>query len=592
MNIVCDIETAGLEIDTPIHYVGFYYEDAKENFVAFKLPNDRVELKQFIINKEREGARWAYHNGKFDAARLLYSYGIDMKITHDTMILAYLCSTVDELKENRGKWLGLKHVAPRILKVDNWDISKDKKTSTEDDDVLPYLEKDCKYTYMLLQKFLQILPKERIPTYRLIIEACNAYKYAEINGLPIDTDQLQETLEYFLEEEKKVDDELKKYADINYNSPKQLCDLLFTQLGLPIISTTKSGMPSTGVAELIELQGQHPIIDVILKKREVEKALGFLKSWDEVKVQHEDGTYRVHSNFNMHGTVTGRTSSSDVNLQQIPRNKKLKSLFKSTIPGWQLVCLDYSQLELRFAGLVADVPAIKEAYRNSIDLHTQMAALIAGKEQEDVTKEERTSAKAANFGYLYGMSAASFVSYAKMSYGVTVTLEEATNIRNNFFASYPELLDYYDKVRFDMMNYCKQTSIMGREYELTPWKLANPYERENWLRPAINFPVQSAGSDYVICGLIEVTNTPSLKNNVKVCATVHDSIIALVREDDGKFAERVTKIKSIMENPKLAKQLLTIDIDIPIVVDIEIGALGKGVSLEEYMEVHSESRYF
>ena len=589
MNIVLDIETNGLEIDTQINYVGMYYKNPEPIFESYRLPEDLEALKSSIAKKNAEGARWAYHNGKFDTVRLLYSYGINLPIHHDTMILAYLCSTVDELKENRGKWLGLKYVAPRILGVDNWDIGTSKKTSKTDADVLPYLEKDCQYTYELLEYFLKNLPKSRIKTYHLIIEACNAYKMAEINGLPIDIEQLHKTKDDYLKEEKEVDAELKKFADINYNSSKQLSKLLFNDLNLPVISITKGGVPSTGVTELKELSGQHPIIDLILKKRNIEKALAFLESWDKVKVLHKDGSYRVHSNFNMHGTVTGRTSSSDVNLQQIPRNKKLKSLFKSTVKGWQLVCLDYSQLELRFAGLVANVPAIKDAYRQGIDLHTQMAALIAGKDKSEVTKEERTRAKAANFGYLYGMSASSFVTYAKASYGVTITQEEAEHIRDNFFASYPELLDYYDRVRFDMLNSCMQTSIMGREYEINPWKLENPYTRENWLRPAINFPVQSAGSDYVICGLIEVSNTPGLKDNVKVCATVHDSIIALVREDDGKFAERVKQIKNIMEHPKLAEQLIQVNVDMPIVVDVEIGPLGKGVDLEEYLKEKEEN---
>lgn len=181
------------------------------------------------------------------------------------------------------------------------------------------------------------------------------------------------------------------------------------------------------------------------------------------------------------------------------------------------------------------------------------------------------------------MQAKSFVEYAKVSYGVTVTLEQAQLIRQRFFELYPELLSYYDKVRNDLMNNCKQTSVMSREYVVDPMSLLNPFERENIIRPAINFPVQSAGSDYVISGLIEVMNEPSLKGNIRVGATVHDSIICLVREDE-HFGEYIKKIKTIMERPRLAQDLLTVDIDFPIVVDVEIGPLGKGVSLEEWEE--------
>lgn len=587
MNIVCDIETESLAINTKINYVGFYWEENNvEHFQCFDFPQDIQALKDWIKETEQGDVKWAFHNGKFDTVRLLYSHGIDLKISHDTMILAYLCSTVDELKDNRGKWLGLKYAAPRILGVENWDISTSKKTSKSREDVVPYLEKDCKYTYQLLKKLMEDLPVNRRKTYKLIIEALNAYKYVEINGLPIDIKALEDTYNDYKKQSEDISAQLKNYADINYNSPQQLQKVLFEDLQLPIISYTDSGAPSTGVSELKRLQGQHPIIDLLLKHREVEKALAFLQSWSDNAVIHDDGFHYVHSNFNMHGTVTGRTSSSDVNLQQVPRNKKLKSLFKATMPGWELACLDFSQLELRFAGIVADVAAIKDSYRNGVDLHKLMAAKVAGCSMDEVTKDMRTQAKAINFGFIYGMQAASFVDYARDSYGVNVTLEESTQIRQAFFDLYPELNVYYQKVEDDLMNYCKQTSIMGRDYEINAHKLANPFRRTNYIRAGINFPVQSAGSDYVICGLIEVINDPQLKGKIRGCATVHDSIIFLVKKDG--IADTVTRVQQIMQKPKLAEQLLTKEIDIPIVVDIELGPLGKGVDLDEYLKQQSD----
>ena len=401
MNIVCDIETKNLKVNTTINYVGFYWEresDGKEIFYCFKLPEHIDKLKDFIKAAEEHEVKWCFHNGKFDTVRMLYSYGIDMKISHDTMILTYLCSTVDELKDNKRKWLGLKYAAPRLLGVENWDVGTEKKTSKSDKDVIPYLKKDCMYTYKLLQKLLVDLPVERRITYKLIIGALNAYKYVEVNGLPIDTNQLNLTYQDYKKEEAEIDAQLKQYGDINWNSSIQLQKLLFEELQLPIIKYTNKGAPSTGVSILKRLKGEHPIIDLLLKHREVKKALEFLESWKQEMILHDDGYYYLHSNFNMHGTVTGRTSSSDVNLQQIPRNKKLKSLFKATMPGWELACLDFSQLELRFAGLVADVNAIKTSYRNGVDLHKLMASKVANCSMDEVTKEMRTQAKAINFG--------------------------------------------------------------------------------------------------------------------------------------------------------------------------------------------------
>lgn len=584
MNIACDIETNDLSVNTQINYVGFYTEiNGQEATQTFKLPKDLDKLKSFITKMEtKHNAKWVFHNGKFDTVRLLYSYGIDMKISHDTMILTYLCSTVDELKDNRGKWLGLKYAAPRILGVDNWDIATNKKTSKSDEDVIPYLKLDCKYCYKLFEKLKKDLPKERRKTYGLIIHALNAYRNIEINGLPIDMDQLEVVYNEYLTKQSELKEKLKEYGDINYNSSTQLSKLLFEDLMLPVISYTSKGQPSTGASELKRLKGEHPIIELLLENREVEKALAFLTSWKESAILHEDGYWYLHSNFNMHGTVTGRTSSNDVNLQQIPRNKKLKSLFKATMPGWELACLDFSQLELRFAGLVADVQAIKDSYRDGVDLHKLMASRVAGCTMEEVTKDMRTQAKAINFGFIYGMQASTFVTYARDSYGVNVSLEEATHIRQTFFELYPELNEYYLKVENDLMNNCKQTSIMGRDYEINAHKLANPWTRSDYLRAAINFPVQSAGSDYVICGLVEVMNDPELKDKIRGCATVHDSIIFLVKTDG--IADTVTKVKKIMEYPPLAQQLLTKEIDLPIVVDIELGPLGKGVDLDEYLK--------
>ena len=586
MNIAIDIETRDLKVNTTINYIGCYSENAagKELFKVFRLPQDLDSFKQFIKKAQTKNNKFILHNGKFDAVRILWSYGIDIHIDHDTMILAYLRSTVDELKDNRGKWLGLKYAAPRWLGVDNWDVSTSKKTSTSDEDVIPYLRLDCKYTYKLYYKLIEDFPKERVSTYKLIIHALNAYKYIELNGLCLDMKRLRETKANYAEVHSKTLQALHALignTEINFNSSKQLQELLYDELKLPILRYTNKGAPSTGVEALVALKGKHPVVDLLLKYREAEKARTFLDSWEEEAILHPDGHYYLHSNFNLHGTVTGRTSSSDVNLQQIPRDKRLKSLFRSTVPGWEMVCMDYSQLELRFAGLVADVKAIKESYLRGEDLHYKMAATVTGKPIEEITKEERTQAKAANFGFLYGMQAKSFVEYAKLGYGVEVSEEQAMLIRERFFELYPELLVYYDDVRQSLLTTSKQTSIMRREYEVNPMHLLNPYTRENILRPAINFPVQSAGSDYVICGLVEIMNHPLLKDRVRLGATVHDSVIGLVKKDE-HFYETLALMKSIMERPNLAQKLITKEIDFPIVVDIEIGPLGFGVDVEEY----------
>ena len=656
MLISLDIETDNLKINTPINFVGLYTVNSKgkELYKIYKCPDEAEEMVRFIKNLQNKGAKFLLQNGKFDTVRLLWSYGLDVEIAHDTMILIYLNSTVDELKKSKPGsseydpaykgWLSLKKAAQRILGVDDWDVGLKDKTSHDKDVVAPYLYCDVKYCYQLYQYFKKTTPKSKLKTYKLIIKALNAYKYIELNGLPLDMEKLkEEKAEYILKQSGIVvkintildsldyniepiiqkeyynpnnpaHQELEKNSNdfyhyfnnkdrrgeyhatsitpklseiINLNSQQQLSEILYTIMRLPIPGTTKSGKPSTSSDALINIKNEHPIVGMILEYRNYKKAIEFFESWEEEAVLHPDGKYYLHSTFHLDGTVTGRTSSSEVNLQQIPRNKDLKSLFRTNDPEWEMVCLDYSQLELRFAGLVANVKAIKDSYRIGEDLHYKMASIVTGKPVDQITKAERTQAKAANFGFLYGMQAKSFVEYAKVSYGVTVTPEEAINIRYHFFELYPELNDYYDWVRSCLDKDGKILSIMQREYVLNQTVLANHWGKENWVRPAINFPVQSAGSDYVISGLVEIMTDPILKGNIRIGATVHDSIIGLVRKDE-HFYDYILRMKHIMEHPKIAEEMLTIKPDFPIVVDVEIGPLGKGVDIEEYKEKQNE----
>jgi DNA polymerase I-like protein with 3'-5' exonuclease and polymerase domains len=646
MIISLDIETNGTKINTEINFVGLYTinKAGKELYKIFKCPEEKDEMIRFVKSLQSKGAKFVGHNFKFDTGRLLYSYGLDIEIGHDTLILAYLNSTVDELKKSKQgspqydpaykHWLTLKKTAQRILGVEDWDIGLKDKTSKDKNVVAPYLYCDVKYCYQLFQYYKKTTPKSKLNTYKLIIKACNTYKYIEVNGLPLDMEKLKTTkAEYSIRQSEVMvkineildsldyniepmtskeyykpsqhyfssEEEFGKYFNhkdrrgyyhinvytprlsevINLNSGQQLSEILYDVLSLPVLGITDKGKPSTSTDVLVKLKDSHPIVDLILQYRTLKKSIEFFESWEQEAIKHSDGKYYLHSTFHLDGTVTGRTSSSEVNLQQIPRNKDLKSLFRTNSKDWEMVCLDYSQLELRFAGLVADVKAIKDSYRKGEDLHYKMASIVTGKPVDQITKTERTQAKAANFGFLYGMQAESFVEYAKVSYGVDVSLEEAINIRYHFFELYPELLTYYDWVRSCLDNDGKLVSIMQREYVLHQDVLANPWKKENWVRPAINFPVQSAGSDYVVSGLIQVINDPILKDNIRIGATVHDSIIGLVRKDE-HFYDYILRIKSIMENPEIAQKLITKKPDFPIVVDVEIGPLGKGVDIEEY----------
>ena len=570
-----DIETEGLDINDKINFIGIHTFDNDEDEGEYIILQPGVDSLDVLYELQQPGKINIFHNGKFDTKMIMHHFQIPIPMTHDTMLLAYLCSTAPELIENRGKWLSLKACAMRLLGVENWDVELSKKTSHSRSEVEEYLKKDLYYTRLIYQKLRDTIDKKELKTYALILKATEVYTQVELNGLPIDMEKLEDVYVEFEENLLDTDLQLQSYADINWNSPKQLQDLLYTKLGLPIPSYTDTGQPSTGIEALTKLKGKHPIVDLILKRREYDKALTFLKDWKE---RARDG--RLYANFNLHTTVTGRTSCNGPNLQQIPRNKKLKTLFRSTDPDWELVQLDYSQMELRTAAIVAGVKAMKDAYSNGEDLHTNMASLVSGKPKEEVTKPERTRAKAANFGYLYGMQAQTFVEYAKIGYGVDMSVEEATKIRNSFFKANYELHKYYKDTQDALLQKGYVTSIMGRRYKVGFKHLAFPDQRNLYMRKVLNFPVQSAASDWALCALYEIYKTFS-QDEVKICATVHDSIIMEIRKNNN-FEDNIRKIQSIMQAPKLVNNYITKTVDLPIVADIEIGPWGIGVGLDEY----------
>ncbi len=576
---VIDIETDGLDVDDAINWIGILTFDSQDDDGEYIILNPKED--DISILEETSECINIFHNGKFDSKMILHQLGYDIKVDHDTMILTYLSSYASDMIENRRGWLTLKNAAKRLLNAPDWDVGINIKTSKSRADVEEYLKGDLYWTRQLFEYFKLSFDKRDWKTYRLVIDTSMVYRDIELNGLPIDEELLAETKLTYEEKLKECDDKLAKYANINWNSPKQLQDLLYKDLGLPIPEKTDSGQPSTGVSALSKLKGKHEIVDLILKRREVDKALTFLVDWNN---RAKDGY--IYANFNLTTTVTGRTSCNNPNLQQVPRNKDLKTLFRSIDPDWEFVQLDYSQAELRTAGVVGKVSKIKELYNQGVDLHTNMAAKVAGIDPSEVTKEQRTAAKAINFGYLYGMQPASFVEYAALSYGQTFSFEEATHIRKAFFKEYHELPRYYKDTQDELMQNGFVTSIMGRRYKVSYKALYFPDQRQKYMRRIINFPVQSAASDIILCALCEIRSTFP-QTIVKICATVHDSVILLVKKNKD-FHDNVLKIQSIMQHPKRVGSMLTVKWDVPLVADIECGPWGKGIDLEEYCEIHAE----
>ena len=305
----------------------------------------------------------------------------------------------------------------------------------------------------------------------------------------------------------------------------------------------------------------YKIADVLLEYKRRTKDVGtFLEPWLEQSVDS-----RLHPTFNVDTVRTGRTSCKEPNLQQVPRDKALRSLFNAS-PGYVLFECDYSQLELRVACHYSGDRTMLDIYNNNGDIHTRTAQIVTGK--QEVTKEERNRAKAVNFGFLYGMSAKKFVDYAKTSYDTIFTQQEATEIRARFFQTYRDLEPWYAKQK-------RLCSLDGGVYTLFGRFRALPeiYSQE-WSekgsaeRCSINTPVQSSGSDMLLSSMIEIENTLP---EVRIVCTVHDSILIEVPED--KIEEYKEKIGNIMKHPSLM-DFFGVKLTVPLDIDIGVGPWG------------------
>ena len=276
---------------------------------------------------------------------------------------------------------------------------------------------------------------------------------------------------------------------------------------------------------------------------------------------------RIHPSFNLTNVVSGRTSCQNPNLQQVPRTKDVRGIYKAP-PGRLFFEADYSQLELRIAADYANDKTMLDIYRHNGDIHTTTAKLMTG--GREPTKEERSKAKAVNFGFLYGMMAKKFVDYAYNSYGVIFTLAEATEFREKFFAKYSRLLPWHHEQEVLCEALGGVYNKFGRFRKLPLIYSSNKWERASAARRAINTPVQGTGSDLLISAATQIHK--ELKGEgLKIVGTVHDSIL-------GEFPEEckdwiVDEIRRIMLHPATMDEF-GVELKVPLDCDIGVGPWG------------------
>lgn len=509
------------------------------------------------FDRPRKECRYINHNTKFDAVWLA-TKGLPTRIDHDTMLMSFM------LNEERPK--GLKYLAQTLLGADPYAEDVTDTYHMPLKRLASYNAKDTDYTLRLFHHLLPLLRTETKTdrVYRdIVIPAANALTSVEKLGFKVDRPLLEEHRAYALRATAALDRALRSHVphakreEFNFNSPAQVGKWLFGDLGLSPLGLTATGNPSTSEDVLSQLANEHEAVNLLLKYRKWSRRVStFFDPWD----MWCDANDRIHPSYKLFGTVTGRLSCASPNLQQVPRDKFLRGVFRAE-KGYQLIQADFSQIELRIAAWLADETEMIGIYRRGEDMHTMAAARLAGVAPEDVTKEQRFRAKARNFGYLYGMGWRKFIVYAMTNYGVKVTPEESKRERAAFFRQFPRLPIWHEKMRGTLREYGYVESPLGRRRRIPGVYSSDEGIQQKSEREAINATVQSFASELTLMALHTLW-----KMGYRIVHTVHDSI--LIEVPEGTTDEHGAVIKSVMETPPLHR--FNIQLPVPIVADLEV----------------------
>ena len=345
--------------------------------------------------------------------------------------------------------------------------------------------------------------------------------------------------------------------EFNLASPKQLGDILFNQLEIPVLKKTAKGAPSTKEEVLQELALDYPLPKVLLEHRGLAK----LKSTytDKLPTMINRVTGRIHTSYHQSGTATGRLSSSDPNLQNIPiRNAEGRRVRQAFIvpDGYKLIAADYSQIELRIMAHLSEDPNLLTAFANGLDIHSATASEVFSTPLDRVTADQRRSAKAINFGLIYGMSA---FGLAKQ---LNIGRKQAADYIDTYFDRYPGVLNYMNTVRSSAAESGYVETWFGRRLYLPEINSRNGMRRQAAERTAINAPMQGTAADIIKLAMIKVDQwLLDSKLDSKMIMQVHDELILEV--PDNELEEVTTGLLSGMENAA--------ELKVPLVVDIGVG---------------------
>ncbi len=560
--VAFDTETTDVDVKTAkIVGFSFAYEDKKAYYVPIAhnylgVP-EQISMdcaKQNITQLNRH--KLVLQNFKFDFEIVKQNFEIELNLYADTMILAWLLNTSEKVgldyqvdKYFDHKMISFKDVVKKGENFSNVDINK----------ACEYAAEDALLTLKLFNKQLELFKEDE---NKDLLQIAFDYEFdfikvlalMEENGIKVDVNKLKELKETNYKHIQELTTDIYKTAGVefNINSPKQLGVVLFETLNLPAKKKTKTGY-STNEMVLHGLVDSHPVIPMLLKYREAYKLQStYIEPLLELGLKNDEN--RVYTSFLHTGTATGRLSSKNPNLQNIPVKSEAGALIRSAfIPkdGYKLVGIDYSQIELRLLAHYSKDPALLEAFNNDLDIHHQTAVKIFGEEQ---ASSKRSIAKSINFGLLYGMGS------KKLGDTLGIPAKEAKKYIESYFEAFVSVKDYLKSIEdFALENgYIK--TLLNRK-RIFDFDSANGMQKAAYLRESVNTLFQGSAADLIKLSMIEIYNKYKNNSDVKPLLQIHDELIFEVEENK---VEKITKeLTEIMEK--------VYNLDVPLKVSKSIG---------------------
>ncbi|HID83389.1 MAG TPA: DNA polymerase I [Chromatiales bacterium] len=504
------------------------------------------------------------HNLKYDRSVLL-NHGVELKgIKHDTMLESYVLNST--ASRHDMDTLCEKHLGHENIHFEDV-AGKGAKQLTFNqvglEQAAPYAAEDADMTLRLHQHFwpqLQKLKGQRELYETIEIPLLPILSRVERNGVLVDADALFQQSHELSERMAEIERDAWKAAgqEFNLGSPKQLQQILFEEQKLPVIRKTPKGQPSTAEDVLQELANDYPLPRLVLEYRSMSK----LKSTytDKLPQMINPQTGRVHTSYHQAVASTGRLSSSDPNLQNIPvrteEGRRIRQAFIAP-DGHQILAVDYSQIELRIMAHLSGDEGLQKAFAEGLDIHSATAAEVFGGRVEEVTADQRRAAKAINFGLIYGMSA--FGLGKQLSIG----RNEAQEYVDLYFARYPGVKKYMDKTREQAKDQGYVETLFGRRLYLPEIHSRNAQRRQYAERTAINAPMQGTAADIIKLAMIAVDQWIGKQNpSIKMIMQVHDELVFEVKTQ--KLEAATKAIIKLMESAA--------SLSVPLIVEAGTGS--------------------